>query len=510
MFVLNRNNSMIYSNDEIIKIRTHFKTVTIAFSEELLEIIKNILEQASQLISIENLNDNFKNTKQVLQVLKLLKDVKAIVFFKNRKQVEKYMNTRWFPIFLHYVSAENFADEQLQKIISTTIIFDDKVEEQLPHFVQYIREWELGALYDKQNEFYVTMTKNFTSKNSILLTFDDESLIGYFNYSENINLKNNKVRNTRSLMWKVTPSYLAIFLIKAILGEAKNIFVLDNYINFFEMDMSENLFYESQPITVHEAKSDFSILEKIEKIEKILQRNDIPLKFANEKSEWAGAFQMGFSTAAVTHNDKEFVYVDKSFEEARFKGVQKAIKFFLEDYTKEKWIVTDSNDYLIEKTLLLLEKIKEDGLVYRVEKSELLTIPDIQEYFFNEDIEIYLKVYSKTKTYTIFIRDCHTGEVYTDFSKTITPKNAIRETLFQYLFINLNPDSHFKTNLVKNQEIGEISTNKLEKIPEITQESFLGNAVSVLQKEGLSYEETEWVLSDLLKEIGLICRKVRF
>lgn len=511
MFILSRNNTMIYTNLETIKIKSHYKTIKLNYDEALLNILKQVILLSKSSIPVEELEKNFMDKELFLKVLKLLIKSGSIAFFYNNEMVKICQKKEWFPIFLHYLGIDQNFDKSLEKVLTSPVYVDYELDKKFPEIKLNL---ETLGLEISKNQDCITLTTSpdHFSEKKLLLTFNDKKLVGYSNYQpDKDSLKENVFLNKNSLLYKVAPSYVGIFVIKMILEQNRNYFVLDDSISYFEMEISPQYFYEVQPITEEIKENSRPLLNQIESLESLIQRKDVPIKISNENSLWGKAFQMGFSTIGLESLKSNFVYTSSSFENAQYYGIQKGLKFFLEDETKERWLVTSSNRYIVDKALLLLETTNEKFTIYQLSNPYLSSIKKISNYFdsFEKQFSVYVKQYSYTKSYSILIEDRMSQRIYTDNIRTIDPEDKIVELLMQLLFINLNKDFKFKTILTEISIDLPLTSQIISYIEPIDSQKFVTSATKLLQENGIQYEEVEWYLSNALLQTDIVCRKVR-
>lgn len=516
MFVLNRKNTMLFTNQEKIKIKSHYQTVQIAYKADLFEMLKTILAESEQVTDVKDLEQLIAADASHLfyQTLQVLRKCGSVALFENGQMVQEAMLQRWFPIFIHYLGPQQNITAALEVMNSSSFEVTASLKSAYPELQQYLLELGFSE-GESSHSILVTTKEAFAEKNRLTLTlsFDDYGICGYSGKPENWQThKKNEFSNKQSLLYKVGPAYIGIYLIKMLLEQNKNYFIIDQSITFCELDIYPEQFYQTLPFINEKAEVENTkhILRKIEALESFLEKKDSPIRVSNEKSEWGKAFQMGFSTIGLESSTAQFVYCSPTFEDSHYIGIQKGLKYFLEEATKASWLVTTSNQYLVDKALFVLKEVDEPFVMYRLSDDYLSKLLVVNAYFGgnSDEIAVYLKRYTHSASFEVLIQDRKSGKIFSDRDRTINVEKKFEELLIQLLFHQLNRDYSGKTilkeveeNLSEEQEIDSFEW-------QIEETAFLDTAIEYLQKQKIKYEEFDWFLNEQLNNSGVICRKI--
>ncbi|WP_062051497.1 hypothetical protein [Bacillus sp. JCM 19034] len=529
MLILNRQNTMVYFDEDKSIIKTYHKEVSIATSQEQYELLIDILSTCKSEVLISDLLKVYEDRTIVMKLIKVLYKTGSVFIYPTSYYLSCYFKKSWFRVLSQYLPANKDILHSCRLVDEAVVHITPEAEQKLPllrgllkdNDLKTYKEWD-GELTN--NDWVISTNEEFEHQNHIVLALSEERLAGVQKYERierDIPSSDNKNTISReSLLYKVAPYYTMLYLIKSIVGISKVAFSVNKAGKFYEYDLMEDNYMEtvddfSFPTPVI-AKGSLDYVGHFESF--ISAASNIPLTVSGWKNDsYTDLFQIGYATYSLTNQvtKETFVYAGLDYIDTAMESIKKGLAYYLnKESTHMDWLVSTRESYYLDKVLLLLEYIDEPFLIYKL-KNEVFLTGKFNEYLNVASFkpEFCVKKYLNSNSYTVYLYDRENDQLYTDGKRTIRLADKGAELAINYLLVTLNPEKTMTTilkpvNAEEKKEIFQMISGDMANFEEIIEKDFIENGLTLFKHARLSPNESAWKYEEKLNESNLIVREL--
>lgn len=520
---------MIYFDENKSIIKTYFKEVSIETSREQYEFLIEILNATKNEIAIRDLVEEYEDQKYIMKLLKVLYDAGSILLYPVSNNLSYYFQYGWFRVLLQYLPTNKDILQSCRLLVEASVYVTQEVERQLPELKLLLLENGVsvseeirGELND--NDWVICMGNDTTHQQHVIeLSLSIEKLVGVKRVNNQSLYHHNMDKDTllfkESLLYKVGPYYAMLYMIKSIVGISLSAFSLNKEGKFYEYNVEVDNYKQTvEEFSFPEPTQSKGNLDYIGSFESFINRNPaIPISVSGWKDIHGDLFQMGFATYSLTDSVTKdtFVYAGLDYIETAMKSIVNGLSYYLnKDLKQVNWIVSTPDSYYLDKVLLLLQYVEEPYAFYKL---ELSNHPDnkFTEYLHTLNVtpEFFVKKYSNSNSYTVYLYDHENDELYTDSKKTITIENKIVELALQYILLKNNPQQSISTIIrpiahTEMEELLRMDFSMLNGFEAPEEKSFIENGLRLFKYSNLHTVEHAWKYEEQLNEINLVVRKI--
>ncbi|MGQ8872588.1 hypothetical protein [Paenibacillus sp. TSA_86.1] len=530
LLVLNRQNTMLYRSEDKTFIKSPFKEVEIKLKENEHQILCDILLFSQEETSINELNKTISHGILLKKLMKVLYECGSIFIYKNQLG-EDIQAKGWFRILSQYLPYDYDLWNHINLVNKSNVYISNEVQEKFPDLLEVLSQNGISTYtnyndfvpHENENSWTIAMVTEYqeTETNLIQMTITEVSINGVTNrqhVSTIEELSYDRVKwDSGYLLYKIAPFYISIYTMKSIFGLSFNSFRLNEEGRFFEQNLDWDNRYEVIPeiqVVVPDQKR--NKIDFIHGFESFIMRNLLPLRISGHKDDYSELYQVGFSTFGlqeINSNKLAFVLAGIDYEETAVASIKWAMERHLNIATNNKWLVTDTQEYYLDKTMFLLNHLEEP---YQLLGLSLDSLPnDSVAHVYNSRLNLELKVFIKRYTYSssfsVYLQ-VNGGAIYSDERKTSDLYTKIDDLFLNILLQNFNSTIEYQGIL---KEIVDLNIDQSELIQEImtstfqTEQAFIENALALFQKYNIRYNERSWIHeSELHRDCGLIARQI--
>lgn len=511
MKVLNRQNTMIYRKGSFTSLKTSYRSIKFEISESDHDKILRILRLSKDSVELNQLIED----KVDMKLLKLLSDQGSLFLFNKDDDIEKYFDRKWFSIVKQYLSPNTHLGTCLKKIIKTKYYIRKNLDAQMPRIIEIFQKYGVdldivnGNLV-KDSDIVLTMDRSDSNGKTLLIQNYGEGIVGTFLKDA---LYEDLQISDKRLVSLFAPLYILIFTIKQACGSENDTFFFNEVGKFSEYSLNKseiNVLSTSQtPIEVKELKTK---IERIEIFEKSNVLDKVSLSIANHNSDYANMRQSGFSTYGIISKiDSSALYViaATTFEEAALQTIKFSLKSQFESLNGGTWLVSNRDDYYLNKILMLIENVEEEGILLKLSNELLLKIHVYHSYqnVFPE-VSIYMIYFPTTCTYILYLMD-DKEKVLSSGKKVFSFNDELEGLLINYLLYLSNSERKYYSPYDFDHKIDDFNYDVLSELPnQIEEKAFIENALNLFKQMDIRYEEFVWDREFELSEMGVLCRRM--
>lgn len=511
IYVLNRQNVMVYRKESESLLKTSYKNLKFNVPDKEHIKLLNLLKETISGISIEKVNDEEK------KLVKMLSKNGILSVYRKGGYIDKCKSLKWFPILSQYFPPNFDLEKACQEIMNTKIILRSSLNDKIPKIKDVFSEYDISVVMSEDilpdNNNFCILTDNTLDPNR-----DNAILIQKYNQGISgtvlKDLPYEPLENNMSRMITTfSPLYILIYTIKKMAGFGSNTFYFNEVGKFTESDVNQHLINvvstSQSPIILQDNLKE---IDRIEKFESLVQKRSIKMRIANQNSEYSDLFQSGLSTYGIVDevNGNEYVCAGLNFEKSAIETIKYAIKTQFEEVSYGEWLITENENYFMEKVLLLLNHLSEKSQFFRLSETAVNNLKIFESYEnFLDKVSIYIEQFNDSNSYKVFLKD-DKGKVFGDSKKCFNISKKIDETILNYLlhYHNdiggkvLTPYSFHQVSICQNE------SENLEKVPIISPQSFIENALRLFKENDLRYEESAWDREFELQSLNLCARRI--
>lgn len=527
LFVLNRQNTMIHFDGEQTLIKNYFKEVSVQTSSVEYQLFINILNATENVVSVEHMCAHVSgDNTDILKALKTLHKMGSVLLYPGTWTIEQYLSQGWFPVLLQYMPPENDIREACRKLNDAQLFITPEADNILPGLKEALTRQALQVSHEQDTQTWIIGTVADTNK-TIELIPESDRLIGINHQLAPPNIQPGsedgyEYADASSVLFKVAPFYATIYIIKSIAGIGQSTFYLNRDGKFHEYDLKQQNYAQTiKELSFSEPSDQKDILTLVGRFEDFISKEtSIPIKIPGWKDDvYSTIYQMGYATYSLSSTEKDadtFVYAGTDYVETAFQAMKEGLAYYLDAAVeRQKWLVTSSEDYFVDKALFLLNHVDEPYTIYKVDPSAE-EIQEIYEYirFLEMDIHFYVKRYMHSKSCEVYIYDGVSDMIFTDGKRTIDVKRKLSKLLPNYMLVVCNSDIAPVTVLgeVNDETLrNELLHSKVEKadvaMPD-SETAFIHNSLDIFKRENLDYFESAWVHERQMNQANLVVRKL--
>ncbi|MCM0624881.1 hypothetical protein M5J14_10155 [Lysinibacillus sp. OL1_EC] len=510
--VLNRQNVMVYRKESETVLKTSYKSFKFSTSDDKHLKLLDLLNDSIIGIPLEMVNDEDK------KLIKMLSKNGVLLVYRKGGIVDKCKSLKWFQILSQYLPPDFDLEIVCKEIMNTTIVLRNSLNDKIPKIKEIFSEFDMSLVLTDQK---------FSNNNKLCVLTDNELdpnqdcgiLIQKFNQGISgtvlKDLYYEPLDNDLSRMIKIfSPLYILIYTIKKLAGFGSNTFYMNEVGKFTENDVQHhivNVVSTSQsPLVLQEQQKD---IERIEKFEMLIQNKYLKMKIANQYTEYSDLFQSGLSTYAIIDEflNKEYVIAGLNFEKSAVEAIKYAVRLHFENVSGGKWLITENENYFLDKILLLVNSLPEKGIFTKLSGAIMNNLKVFRSYgAFLDNIEIYIEKFEKSNSYKVYLKD-NDGKMFGDSKKCIDLSKKIEETILNYLLHYHNDlGSKVKTpySFYDKNTTSQNDCENLREIPYVSSRLFIENALKLFKENDIRYEEFAWDREFELQSLNLCARRI--
>ncbi|WP_042142091.1 hypothetical protein [Paucisalibacillus sp. EB02] len=527
--ILNRQNSMVYFDENKSIIKTYFKEISIETSQEQYELLIELLNTSRSEIAIRDLLKEYEDEKYVMKLLKVLYDAGSILIYPTSYNLSNYFQYSWFRVLLQYLPTNKDILQSCRLLDEVLVYITPEVDRQFPALKELLVENDVTVSREmrgelKNNDWVISMEYVDTHQRVIELSLSADKLVGINRtnnqapYNKSMMVKGNML-SRESLLYKVGPYYAMLYMIKSIVGISLSTFSLNKEGKFYEYDLDiEDYKQTVEEFSFPEPTHSKGDLDYIGDFESFINRNpDIPISVSGWKDLHGDLFQMGFATYSLTDSVTKdtFVYAGLDYIETAMKSIVNGLSYYLnKDLKQADWMVSTPDSYYLDKVLLLLQSVEEPYTIYKIEQTNYPN-KKLSQYLHTLNIapEFFVKKYSNSNSYTVYLYDRENDKLYTDGKKTLNMEHKMFELALHYILIKNNPQKTISTIIrpTAHSEIEDLlrmDYSVLNSFEAPDEKSFIENGLRLFKHSNLHTVEHAWKYEEQLSELNLVVRKI--
>ncbi|MBC1492760.1 hypothetical protein HCI99_13125 [Listeria booriae] len=509
--VLNRQNTMIYKSESVTSLKTSYRSVKLEISESEYDKILRILRLSKDSIDMDQLIED----KVDLKLLKLLFTQGSIFFFNKADDIEKHFNKKWFSIVKQYLPPDIDLKTCLKRITKTKYYIRKELDDQMPRIRIFFQKYGIDLQLVNNNiirdsDIILTMDRFDSSRNTLLIQNHGMGIVG--TSLKDILYEELQIRDKR-IVNLFAPLYILIFTIKRVYGMENDTFFFNEVGKFSEYQLAKNrinvISTSQAPIEIQELKTK---VERIEVFEKSKVLDKVSISIANHTSNYANMNQSGFATYGIV--DKKnisvpYVLASTSFEEAALHTIRFSLKSQLESLNGGTWLVSDINDYYLNKILILIEDLEEEGKIMKL-SDELLVKNHVYHSYQNifPEVSIYINYFPVTHSYKVYLMDVQKN-FFSHGNKVFSFNDELESLLMNYLLYLSNSDIKYYSPYNFDYKIDYLNYDVVSELPnQVEEKDFIENALKLFKQLDIRYDEFVWDREFELREVGVLCRRI--
>lgn len=513
MFLLNRRNTMIYLNSENIHIKNHFFEAIVANSDLNYNALHFVLEKTLYEINIETIISNAKvNKKDVKKAIKYLYNIGSLFIYK--KSINEYnINSSFLDLLSIYSLPKSNLPENIVTVRESHVELPYNLKSVFPDLDKYIKVNNLEdifSFYEELNNTIIIQKKE--KKYKLYISYADTKFI-----VSSIPHEYKDQFNVNYTMSTFVPPFLIIYIIKHLLNNAKDELIVNNEGQFEEVNQAPFSDYLVSDVSFNFDTAKIGDLEEqINNAETLITSNKLNLALPDLlNGDFSNINQVGLVVYGLWDTNKKvyYVYAGKNYENVVINAYKKIIQYYIMDIKNEQWLITFPQDYLLDKALLLANKVYEEYKTFKIDKysnisKEIRYI--IQE--ISKEFEIYVREFQHSKTYKTYLHIINEKKIYSFDKKSHDYISSIEELIFNYKLYKMIDKNSIKTLLFRfdEQEFDDfIEVNNLSKnIMRNNKNYKLEKVKTLMFHKNLGYSEWKWGFEDSSNPNALLVRKV--
>ncbi|WP_339216616.1 hypothetical protein [Ornithinibacillus sp. FSL M8-0202] len=528
LLILNRQNTMVYLDENKSIIKTYFLEVSIETSQEQYELLIDLLNASKRELVISDYLKSHEDQKYIKRLLKVLYDIGAIFIYSNSYGLSSYFKNSWFRVLSQYLPTDKDILHSCRLLDEAVIHITPEVEQHFPILRDLLIENDMTVSQEiggelKDSDWIITMENDFIHHNIIELSLSADKIIGSTNkLAQNYKPIENKEHliSKESLLYKVGPYYAMLYVIKSIVDISKSTFSLNKEGKFYEYDLEEEDFMQTvEEFSFPKPKRSKEKLDYIGNFESFINNNPtIPISISGWKDEqYADLFQMGYTTYSLSDRSMNdtFVYAGVDYIEIAMETIKKGLEYYFNrDLKQSKWMISTNESYYLDKVLFLLQYVDEP---FTVQKVERVNYPNnnLNNYLtiLNMDLDFYVKKYINSSSYIVYLLDHGKDKMYSDEKRTLNIEEKMVELALNYILIKFNTNKRITNiltsiNSIDKEALLQKDNHEYISLDIPNEKEFIENGLQLFKHSNLYLLESAWKYEEQLHESNLIVRKI--
>ncbi|MCE5170623.1 hypothetical protein LQV63_15005 [Paenibacillus profundus] len=525
--IFNRQNTMLYREQEKTFMKSHFKELEVKMTDATHQVLIELLSASKEGIPLKTLEHIIQHS-DFMKMVKLLYEAGSIFLYPGSIPIDKVASSGWFHILTQYLPPDKKLSDYIDRVNRITVWIDDAVNKLFPRLRSLLQESGISVSLSHElpytpmvNDWVITMNREEVAgrNNTIVVSVHDHAVSG-FKYSKEVLIPESTGKpdliNKNSLLYKTAPLYLFIYIAKTVFGLSKHTFTLNKEGRFFEQDLAPNHLYDTVPHlnvqTINEAKDK---LDDINGFETFIAKNILPLKISGHLDAYSDLVQVGFTTYGIQHKESEYgyVYAGTDYPLTAFTAIKRGLRHHFHTQVSKDWLVTDAENYYYDKVLYLLNHFDEPFHIIELDRNKLDTssLTVIYGKRLNIEYNVFLKVHHLSSAAIVYLYMPSENRYYTDGNKTSEIKEKIDEIFINYVVKQCNPEADFSGMLHVLESIElEAEPPRYDRPGFIhhDRQRFIEKSLGLFKKYNIRYEERAWRYEEELKDANLLVRKI--